>query len=270
LPFREWGPFCGWMSAAVAASVGAFAIVNARKKSIHWAGFRVFGYLMAASFTLYILAFSIPLKLFIPGRYVEYSLTLFYCLAFALCLRIVIDSLNMTRFVFPALFLFLALLGAVRLHNVDLYDYSADAGLYRFLSTTPLDVTIAGPPEVMDNVLTFSRRKAFVTYELSHTWIEPYWSVIKQRSFDFFSAYYSDDAEQIRTFCKRNGIGYIVVREEDFSGEKLKKGKVYFEPFGSFISEITLNRSRFALLDDGIFPAVFRTEGFRVVKVELL
>jgi hypothetical protein len=269
LPFREWGRFCGWLSAAAVAFLGAFAIAKIKKESIHWAGFRVFGYLMVASFTLYILAFTIPLKLFIPSRYVEYSLTLFYCLAFALCLRIVIDSLNLTRFIFPALFLFLALLGAVRLHNVDLYDFSADASLYRFLSTIPLDVTIVGPPEVMDNVVTFSRRKAFVTYELSHTWIEPYWSVIKQRSFDFFSAYYSDDAEKIRTFCKQNGIGYIVVREEDFSGEKLKKGKVYFEPFGSFISEITLDRSRFALLDNGLFPPVFQKEGIHVVKIEL-
>jgi hypothetical protein len=120
----------------------------------------------------------------------------------------------------------------------------------------------------MDNVVTFSRRKAFVTYKLSHAWIEPYWSVIKARSFDFFRAYYSDNAEEIRAFCKRNGIGYIVVRDEDFSEERLKKGKVYFEPFGTFISELTHSRSGFALLDDGLFPSVFRMQGIRVVKID--
>jgi len=268
LPFHEWGPVFGWFSAAAMLAVGVFAMAKTTKKSVHWAGFRVFGYLMAASFTLYVLAFCLPLKLFVPSRYIESSLTILYCLAFALCLRIVIDSLNLTRFVFPALFLLLAFLGAVRLHNVELYDYSAGAPLYCFLSTTPLDATIAGHPEVMDNVVTFSRRKAFVTYKLSHAWIEPYWSVIKARSFDFFRAYYSDNAEEIRAFCKRNGIGYIVVRDEDFSEERLKKGKVYFEPFGTFISELTHSRSGFALLDDGLFPSVFRMQGIRVVKID--
>ena len=150
--------------------------------------------------------------------------------------------------------MFLTLLGALRLHNVELYDYSAYSPLYSFFDSTPVDAVVAGHPEVMDNVMTFSRRKAFVTYKLSHPWIEPYWSVIKQRTYDLFDAYYSNSAEEIRNFCKRNGIGYIVVREEDFSEQKIRQGTVYFQPFGSYIAEITRPRAGFAILDTDLFP----------------
>ncbi len=267
LPFREWGPIAGWCSVAAVVGLAAFALSRPRK-NIYPGAFRVFVYLMAASFILYVLSWSIPLKLFIPGRYLEYSLTVFYCMCLAACLKIVIDHLNLKRIVFPWLFLFLTLLGALRLHNVELFDYSAYSPLYRFFDSTPVDAVVAGQPEVMDNVMTFSRRKAFVTYKLSHAWIEPYWSVIKQRTYDFFDAYYSDDAGQIRNFCKRNAIGYIVVREEDFSEQRLREGKVYFQPFGSYIAEITRSGAGFAILDTNLFPPVFRMKGVRVVRID--
>jgi len=267
LPFHEWGPIAGWCSFAAVVGLAVFAISRPRK-NIYPGAFRVFVYLMAASFILYVLSCSIPLKLFIPARYLEYSLTVFYCICLAACLKIVIDHLNLKRIVFPWLFLFLTLLGALRLHNVELFDYSAYSPLYRFFDSTPVDAVVAGHPEVMDNVMTFSRRKAFVTYKLSHAWIQPYWSVIKQRTYDLFDAYYSNSAEQIRNFCKRNGIGYIVVREEDFSEQRLREGKVYFQPFGSYIAEITRSGDGFAILDTDLFPPVFRMEGVRVVRID--
>ena len=267
LPFHEWGPIAGWCSFAAVVGLAVFAISRPRK-NIYPGAFRVFVYLMAASFILYVLSCSIPLKLFIPARYLEYSLTVFYCICLAACLKIVIDHLNLKRIVFPWLFLFLTLLGALRLHNVELFDYSAYSPLYRFFDSTPVDAVVAGHPEVMDNVMTFSRRKAFVTYKLSHAWIQPYWSVIKQRTYDLFDAYYSNSAEQIRNFCKRNGIGYIVVREEDFSEQRLREGKVYFQPFGSYIAEITRSRAGFAILNTDLFPPVFRMEGVRVVRID--
>jgi hypothetical protein len=267
LPFHEWGPIAGWCSVAAVAGLAVFALSRPRKH-IYLGAFRVFVYLMPASFLLYVLSCSIPLKLFIPGRYLEYSLTVFYCISLAACLKIVIDHLNLRRIVFPWLFFFLTLLGALRLHNVELYDYSAYSPLYSFFDSIPVDAVVAGHPEVMDNVMTFSRRKAFVTYKLSHPWIEPYWSVIKQRTYDLFDAYYSNNAEEIRNFCKRNGIGYIVVREEDFSEQRIRQGVVYFQPFGSYIAEITRPRAGFAILDTDLFPPVFRMEGVRVVRID--
>ncbi len=59
------------------------------------------------------------------------------------------------------------------LHGTNDYRpclYSRQAPLYKFMQTTPKISMIAGPPDLMDDVLTFGQRKAFVTYKLSHTW----------------------------------------------------------------------------------------------------
>jgi hypothetical protein len=117
----------------------------------------------------------------------------------------------------------------------------------------------------MDNVLTFSRRKAFVTYELSHTWYTRYWDIIKTRTYDFFRAYYASDPEVIRAFCRKNHIDYMVVREADFSPRTLKKGTFYFEPFNSFIRGQVKGRKYFALLDSKVFPPIYMFDGVRVI-----
>ena len=71
--------------------------------------------------------------------------------------------------------------------------------------------------------MTFGERPAYVTYKLSHTWVEPYWSEVKKRTFDLFKAYYSSKPEEIRSFCKSNHIDYLIVRSEDFELERLKE-----------------------------------------------
>ncbi len=100
LPFHEWGPIGGWCSVAAVVGLAVFALSRPRK-NIYPGAFRVFVYLMPASFLLYALSCSIPLKLFIPGRYLEYSLTVFYCICLAACLKIVIDRLNLRAHCFP-------------------------------------------------------------------------------------------------------------------------------------------------------------------------
>jgi len=171
------------------------------------------------------------------------------------------------RFALPLIATVLVVAGAVRLHNVGLYDYSDAADLYRFVQSTPKTSLIAGHPDMMDNVTTFGRRKAFITYEMSHTWYKQYWNDIRQRTFDFFRAYYADDPEVIRKFCRKYGIDYLVVREEDFQMELPARRSLYFEPFGSYIRDLVKSRSGFAILDAEEFPPIFRSKYFRILQL---
>ncbi|MGA8831106.1 MAG: hypothetical protein WB554_05825, partial [Desulfomonilaceae bacterium] len=108
----------------------------------------------------------------------------------------------------------------------------------------------------------------YVTYKLSHTWVEPYWSEVKRRTFDLFKAYYSSKPEEIRSFCKSNHIDYLIVRSEDFELERLKKFPPYFEPFNGFIWYLTNSRNYFAALDKTVFPPIFEENGIRVLRFE--
>lgn len=246
----------------------ALWVFSRPRSSINLRGLGIFVYLLIASFLLYAAADVVLMKIFLPRRYVEFSLTLFYCVLIAACLRVVIDELHLKRSAFPFLIAGLVLVGAVRLQGVGVKDYSKDAELYQFLEHTPKTAVAAGHPELMDNIPTFARRPAFVTYELSHSWYDRYWELIKKRTFDFFEAYYSSDEEAIRKFGKENGITYLVVRESDFSPETLKSKAVYFEPFGDYIRKLTAQSKDFAVLDARRFPPVFHRNGIRVIKLD--
>ncbi len=144
---------------------------------------------------------------------------------------------------------------------------------YSFVRSTPKTCLVAGPPDLMDNVLTFGRRKAFVTYESSHTWYTRYWEVIKKRTFDFFRAYYAEVPAEVREFARQNGIDYLIVRDRDFSPDLLKKNQIHadgsqfaFEPFESYINELVNSRSHFAVLDRKAFPPIYDMNGIRVLK----
>jgi hypothetical protein len=230
------------------------------------AGFRVFAYLLAASTLLYFVSYAFLLKLFLPKRYLEYSLNLFYCVLVGVGLRVGIEEFGLRRYAFPIIVTLLVLFGAVRLHGVGLQDFSQHAKLYRFLETTPKNSMLAGHPEIMDNVVTFAKRKAFVTFELSHTWYDRYWDIVKKRTFDFFDAYYASDPEDIRRFCRENSIDYVVVRQQDFPPIHSGRKPIYFEPFNTYIRDLLSSRSHFAILDTTQFPPLFDEKGVRVVK----
>ena len=82
-PFREWGPVAGALVCA-----GLLALVAAGLRRLDWPTWRQslqpVWYLGLASLALYCLARLFLLKLFVPDRYLMYTLNLFYCLVLAL------------------------------------------------------------------------------------------------------------------------------------------------------------------------------------------
>jgi len=267
LPFIQWGPLPAWFFALIGLAIIGYAC-SRRKLAMDFSILRVLGYLLVSSLLLYVAARIFIFRLFVPSRYIEFSFNIFFCLVIAKCMRVAMLGWVSDRTIFPLLTTLLFILASLQVYHVGVFDYSNHAKLYRFFDTTPKNVLIAGHPEVMDNVLTFGRRKAFVTYELSHTWYVSYWNVLKNRTFDFFRAYYSGDPRDIYSFCRKNGIDYLVVRDSDFSEEKLKKGGLYFEPFDSFIRDLAKSQISFALLDRKIFPPIYEAGGIRVIKTD--
>ncbi len=266
LPLLTWGPVPAWILAILGIAVIVFALIWG-KWDMDLSGFRVFGYLFAASLLCYVASWVLIFKLFVPRRYVEFSLNIFYCVAIGACIRAVLGSLVSRGIAFPLASTLFTILAAISLYRTGIYDYSRDAALYRFVQSTPKTSLMAGPPDLMDNVLTFGRRKAFVTYKLSHTWYTRYWEIIKNRTFDFFRAYYSDDPKEVREFCRKNGIDYLIVRDEDFSPKHVKKDRIHFEPFDGYIRDLVNSRSHFAVLDRKDFQPIYDRDGIRVIDM---
>jgi len=258
--FLEWGLIPGIASLAVLAGY------------LFWEGRRVpwrellskarpAVWLTAAGGILYIAARVMLLRLFVPDRYLTIPLTILYALGIAAVAASSVKRLKKPLTV--ALLAVCIVLSFLRLHGQGLFDYSAHASCYEAVRALPADVTLAGPPRLMDDIMTFGQRKALVTYKLAHVWSLGWWRWYEPRLRALFSAYYADDPGQVRDFCRSFGVNYLVVDENDFSPQAIADHP-FFAPFDAFIQSLTKGRTHFALLD---FPYTRIGKTIRLIRM---
>lgn len=247
-PFRDKGPVVGIIGVVVILLVVALSVGKARWSL--WAGQIPWIISLAgASLGLYCSARLLLFQLFLPSRYLEYSVNVGYCLLLGAVLHgFSFSTTNTRRQMALGGVIMALLLGGWRSTNIGLYDYSGQAPLCRLIrEETPKRALIAGFPSTMDNVLTFGQRNVFASYELSHPWSMGYWERLEPRLRDMFNAYYARDIQGVVDFCRKNDIGYIVVDERHFSPEFMN-GCPFFAPFNAQIRELAARNGPYALL----------------------
>jgi hypothetical protein len=288
-PFREWGPVAG-----ILGCVSLIILVAAGARRLDWPAWRQrlkpFWYLGLASLALYFLARLFLLKLFVPDRYLKYTLNLFYCLVLALGLHTALRVQRWPRHLAILALVAAAGLGAWRLQGVGLKDYSAYRAVYAALAETNQDALIAGHPYLMDTIPTFAQRTAFATYELAHPWSRGYWEKLEPRLRDLFNAYYAADPREVAGFCRKYRVAYLIVDDRHFTPAFLKGGfflfpydkrplpgvarglaeMVYcpfFAPFDEQIKKITAEREKYALLSDPSFHSLAIDQHVRLIDM---
>ncbi len=275
-PFREGGLIVGSLGGAVLLGLAVWGgrRLDWQASKSRW---QPVGYLGLASLLLYFLARLFLLKLFVPDRYLIYTLNLFYCLGLAWCWGAALQIQRWPRWLTVLALVLVAGVGGIRLHSVGLYDFSVYRPAYAALAQTPKDALIAGHPNLMDNLMTFGQRRAFATFELSQPWSRGYWQRLKPRLDDLFTAYYTDDPEVVWAFAKKHRVAFLVVDDRHFTPAFLAGGRFFvpfddltaqgprksltekvtcpfFAPFGELIRNRTQDRRQFALLDPQAFP----------------
>jgi hypothetical protein len=288
-PFREGGPVAG---AAVTLGVAFLALIGVFR--VDWRALKdrlpPVGWLGLSSVLLYFLARLFLLKLFVPDRYVIYTINLFYCLLLALSLNAALKIGQWPRNLALLALILAATLGAGRLHWVGLKDYSAYQPLYAALARTPKDALIAGHPNLMDTVPTLARRRAFATYELAHPWSRGYWRQLRPRLEELFRAYYAADPREVLAFCRKYQIAFLVVDDRHFQPDFLRGGwfffpleqrvpensgpsrferieTPFFAPFDEQIRRQVAGRSHFALLSETIFSTLIVDQHLRLLDM---
>jgi len=224
-PFEECGAYGG-----ILGVIGIAALLFHGGRRADWRVPRgraqALGSLALASLLLFFAARILLVELFIPSRYLEYSVALGWCLVLAIC-STALWRRGFGRTGGPLLVAACAVLGTMRLHNQGLCDYSGYRPVYEAVQELPRDVLIAGHPFLMDNVQTFGGRKAFLTYELSHPWSVGLWARQKPMLEEFFGAYYAADPRIVEAFCLEYGVDYMLVQERDFTPGFLKRSRAF-------------------------------------------
>jgi hypothetical protein len=288
-PFRELGPVAGIAACAALVLATVWGLRGLEGRTIA-ARLKPFWYLALAGVLLYFLARIFLFRLFMPDRYLMYTLNLAYCLILALGLH---AAFQVDRW--PGNLGLLALaaaagLGVVRLQDVGLKDYSVYRPVFAALADTPKDAVIAGHPNLLDNVPTFARRRALATYELAQPWSQGYWRKIKPRLEDLLAAYYAADPREVIAFCRKYQVSFMVVDDRHFTPEFLAGGRFFvpmdrkvprhfgktlaervdgpfFAPFDRQIAALTKGRRQFALLSSPIFKAAVLDRHLRLLDL---
>jgi hypothetical protein len=119
--------------------------------------------------------------------------------------------------------------------------------VYRFLSSLPNDVVIAGDPHLMDGVPLFSQRSVL-------------FKKLQTRSdapvVEFFDAYYAESVEKIVAFCRSYDVDYLVIDRSDFYMDLMERQEFFSQPYNDAIVELLAGRSEFAVLElEPVFAA---------------
>lgn len=223
-----------------------------------------------ASFSLFIISNIFMLLLYCPSRYARYSLPIFLIIFITLnvndlCVRI---RSGWKQLFFLSGFIFFMALSLIPKLKVGDCIIAPSPNLYRFLQTLPKNVLIAGHPSLMDDVPTFAKRNAFITEELSLPYHTNLYPIIKERTYDFFKAYYSDNLEKICDFCSIYNITYIIVNKKHFTKSYFNEGNFYLNPFNKYIKNLVENKTTFALMKIPQNKKIFEDDGVFVVKVK--
>jgi hypothetical protein len=228
-------------------------------------------FLFASSILMYIIADLFLFKLFLPVRYLEYSLPVISLIIFTIAIGQLIIKIKSARVkkAVQILIFILIFLNVSNQKSNGLINMSYNKSLYSYLNSLSKETMIAAHPHLADGIPTFAQRKVFVNYELSHCVFDNYWKIIKKRTFDFFDAYYSEDPSFIYAFCEENGIDYLVIDKKHFT-EKYFKGYIYFEPFNTYVKNITRERKNFFLDNIPEENKLFAMDSIFVIKKDIL
>ncbi|MDY7093271.1 MAG: hypothetical protein SX243_09895 [Acidobacteriota bacterium] len=227
--------------------------------------------LFLASYGLYAAAEVLLFRLFLPRRYVMYSLPLLAILALAALGAWFLARLP--RRAGPwALAAALAglLLTAPALDGVGLDDYSRSGELYAYLQTLPEDTLIAPFPTLGDGIPLFTGRRVVISYELSNPYFTTYWRSMTERLEDFFDAYYAaaPDLEPAADFCRKYGVDLLVIDRRAYRNEVITHRRgAYFAPFSQRIRARAEGVESFALEQLALEAAEFRDGSGEILVV---
>lgn len=217
-------------------------------------------YLVMSGALLYVLADLVLFRLYLPNRYLIYTVHIAGLLMVGLVGGYVINCVRIAsvRRVIQVLLLAMVAARIDLAKGVGLTDTTANRPLYEYLATLPANTVIASHPDLGDFIPTFSRRKVFVNFELSVPFFTTYWTTITERTKTFFDAYYAESRQEAYAFCVLNGIDYLVVRARDFDPDYLSGHRIYFEPFDAYVRARLAVHHPYALAAIGTHEMLFR------------
>jgi MFS family permease len=239
--------------------------------------------LVLASLCLYLVAHLLLFRLYLPSRYVTFSVPMVLAisggLGLAMLIEAVVRRLPPNRRSWVAAGLPLALATGLALYpgryNAELRrDLHPDLSAH--LRSLPKDTLIVGVTAETDSVPYFANRPVLMSRVYStFAWRVGYYAEVRQRLEAMISAYYAESLDEFLEFADRYGVDIVLVNRLAFRPQSVHSvwGGAWgppWEPFGSLVTQRFTSARRFALLQSVGLCSVFNDGPVAVVPTSCL
>jgi len=217
----------------------------------------VLAHVLLASFGLFFFAHALLFRLYLPSRFVQWSLPLVLAVSAGLGLAILFEIVaallkGRARGVTVAL---LALVCALALAVYPArYDGNFVTDRYprisAYLRAQPPDTLVAAVPTEADSVPAFSGRRVLTAREYALAYHTGYYATVAQRTRDLIDVYYTDSPRRVTDVAEQYGVDLFLVNRSAYDRDRFADAWAgEFEPYVSEIRAILRRSGRFALLD---------------------
>lgn len=230
---------------------------------------RIIFYIVLSGLVLFLAAWAFLFRLFFPGRYLEFTLPIFAILIISSAFEKLLSRFK-SGFA-KRVFLSFILIGAIFIHlpflQKNLTDYKRP--YFAFIRTLADRSLFAGHPCELDAIPSFTKKRVLVQFEVSTAWYKNYYAKIKERTYDFFKAYYASSLQDVEGFFNKHEVDYLIVNKAHFQEDYLKKGDFYIQPFNEDIRKMVRNNSgNFILASSDIDKyKVFEDQNYYILKL---
>jgi len=223
--------------------------------------------LLVGSILMYYLSDYFVMQLYLPSRYVWRSIPLFTCLIGGIWwARIYADSLRHVSVTAPGvrrrILRSLAPLTAatIILAGLGVHEFAyvlepgehtrafKRHGLYHAIRELPGRPMIAAWPTLASELPIMTGRTVLINKEQAHPWWTDYWKEVRERTHEFWRAYYTNDPDELKRVVDKYGIDYWVVEPNYYNARYIEHRDVHDEPFNDWLKNQQLWRSPGAIL----------------------
>lgn len=229
--------------------------------------------ILMASFGLFFAAHLLLFRLYLPARFVAWTVPLVLAIAAGIGLALALDWLarRLAPAHWAAVATALTLLPAVALVT---YPAAYDGNFVRdrvpaiteYLRTLPPDAVVAGVPAEADSVPALAGRPVVTNREYALAYHQGYYNDVRQRTLDSIDAYYAESPGRVAEFAARYHVQVFLVNRLAFEPETAVDAWAgEFEPYTSTVLGSLRRSGRYALLDAARRCGVLTEGGVTVV-----
>ena len=217
----------------------------------------ILAHVLLASFGLFFLAHLVLFRLYLPARFVQWSVPLVLAVAAGIGLAMLVGLLTaplkgplgtMTRAVLPLAFALSLTVYPARHDGNFVPDRYPRVTAY--LRAQPPETLVAGVPTEADSVPSFAQRPVLTAREYALAYHTGYYAELSERTRDLVDAYYTDSPRRVQEVAARYGIDVFLVNRAAYDRARFVDAWAgEFEPYISLVGDQLRRSGRSALLD---------------------